>query len=162
MKKTFYAALIVLTAIIAVSCASTAAPASQEEVSQEKAAPVSQEEVSETFDEVYTQYEQAINLEGAGSYTVVRGDTLSKITEASYGANNTFFFPLIMLASNNVVKDPDMIAPGMKLTIPDLKKNLEDPHKGVVKSFITDIARVYDRKDEPKTAETLRNLADSF
>jgi hypothetical protein len=147
MKKAFYVGLIVLAAVIVVSCSSLGGFTTQEEVDS-------------AFDKVYNTYKKDIILDGAASYTVVKGDTLSKITRTRYGADNTYFFPLIMLASSDVVKDPDLIAPGMKLTIPDLQKNLGDSTaKGRIKSFINDIAGIYDRKEEPKPAASLRELA---
>jgi hypothetical protein len=42
------------------------------------------------------------------------------------------------------VIDPDLIRPGMKLTIPDLQKNLNDKDaRAELKSFLLDIANVY-------------------
>jgi hypothetical protein len=65
-----------------------------------------------------------------------------------------------MLASSEVVKDPDFIQVGMQLTIPDLQRNLNNPTaKSKVKAFINDIAGVYDKKEDAKTAKTLRELA---
>jgi hypothetical protein len=147
MKKTLYTVAFVVIAVIVASCSSTGTYADQADVDA-------------AFDKVYNTYKGDIILEGAASYTVDRGDTLSKFTKARYGADNTYFFPLIMLASSEVVKDPDFIQVGMKLTIPDLQRNLNNPTaKSKVKAFINDIAVVYDRKEEPRTAKTLRELA---
>jgi len=77
--------------------------------------------------EMDTQYKNlydantGLDLTGAGTYTVKKGDTLSDISRRSY--NDGFYYPIIMLASQGVVINPDKIRPGMVLTIPDLEKN---------------------------------------
>jgi hypothetical protein len=115
------------------------------------------------MEQVYEQHSGDLILEGAKSYTVARTDTLSKITRNNYGGRNGYYFPLIMLASQDVVKDPDLIEPGMSLTIPDLQKNLDDPGaRQKVKEFLNEIAGVYNTKGNPATRDRLRALAASL
>jgi nucleoid-associated protein YgaU len=52
-------------------------------------------------------------------YTVVRGDTLSKIAKAHYGDANKY--PVIFEANKPMLKDPNLIYPGQVLRIPDLE-----------------------------------------
>jgi hypothetical protein len=102
-------------------------------------------------------------LEGARAYTVVRSDTLSRISRRHYGNDNGYFFPLIMLASRGVVSDPDYIEPGMVLAIPDLQKNLNDPGaRRKIKEFLNEIAAVYNRKGKAVTRDRLQALANSL
>jgi nucleoid-associated protein YgaU len=49
-------------------------------------------------------------------YTVVKGDTLSKIAKAQYGDANKY--PQIFEANKPMLKDPDKIYPGQVLRIP--------------------------------------------
>jgi nucleoid-associated protein YgaU len=49
-------------------------------------------------------------------YTVVKGDTLSKIAKEFYG--NAMKYPAIFEANNPMLKDPDKIYPGQVLRIP--------------------------------------------
>jgi nucleoid-associated protein YgaU len=49
-------------------------------------------------------------------YTVVKGDTLSKIAQQHYGSANKY--PLIFEANKPMLKDPDEIYPGQVLRIP--------------------------------------------
>jgi nucleoid-associated protein YgaU len=49
-------------------------------------------------------------------YTVVKGDTLSKIANAQYGDANKY--PQIFEANRPMLKDPDRIYPGQVLRIP--------------------------------------------
>jgi nucleoid-associated protein YgaU len=50
------------------------------------------------------------------SYTVVAGDSLSKIAKRFYGDANKW--PRIHEANRDQIKDPDLIHPGQKLRIP--------------------------------------------
>ena len=62
------------------------------------------------------------NVKGGSSstaskvYTVVSGDSLSKIAKREYGDANAW--PRIFEANRDVIKDPDKIQPGWKLKIP--------------------------------------------
>ena len=49
-------------------------------------------------------------------YTIVSGDSLSKIAKAQYG--NAMDYPKIFEANKEVIKDPDLIYPGQKIRIP--------------------------------------------
>ena len=50
------------------------------------------------------------------TYTVVAGDSLSKIAKRHYGDANKW--PRIYEANRDQIKNPDLIHPGQKLTIP--------------------------------------------
>jgi nucleoid-associated protein YgaU len=50
------------------------------------------------------------------SYTVVAGDSLSKIAKHFYGDANKW--PRIHEANRDQIKNPDLIHPGQKLRIP--------------------------------------------
>ena len=49
-------------------------------------------------------------------YTIVSGDTLSKIAKQYYG--NAMDYPKIFEANREVIKDADLIYPGQKIRIP--------------------------------------------
>jgi nucleoid-associated protein YgaU len=51
------------------------------------------------------------------TYTVVAGDSLSKIAKKLYGDGNKW--KRIFEANRDTVKDPDLIHPGQVLRIPD-------------------------------------------
>ncbi len=144
MKKIIFILLAALLAFSVVSCNSTP----------------TQEEVNAALEKVYDKYHSSLILTGAESYTVKSGDTLSAITRQVYPNDSAFYFPVIMLASNDVVLDPDMIAPGMKLTVPDLKANLGNAAaKGNIKSFLLEIAGIYKNKGDAATEKGLKDLA---
>ena len=62
------------------------------------------------------------NVKGGSSstatkvYTVVSGDSLSKIAKREYGDANAW--KRIFEANRDIIKDPDKIQPGQKLKIP--------------------------------------------
>ena len=51
------------------------------------------------------------------TYTVVKGDSLSKIAKKFYGDANEW--NRIFEANQDIIKDPDKIRPGQTLKIPD-------------------------------------------
>jgi hypothetical protein len=126
-----------------------------------KSAPANeQEDVNLSFETVYNKYESRLILDGATDYVVVSGDTLTRISRTNYGAGNGYYFPLIMLASTDVVQDPDLIEPGMHLAIPDLQRNLDDPGaRQAMKDFFNEIAEVYAQKSTGEERAVLKNLA---
>jgi hypothetical protein len=147
MKKMWLVAFVLAAASVLGACKS--APPADE-----------QENVNLSFETVYNKYENRLILEGATDYEVVHGDTLTRISRSNYGSGKGYYFPLIMLASNDVVQDPDLIEPGMHLAIPDLQRNLEDPGaRQAMKDFFLEIAEVYEQKSVNEERTVLRNLA---
>ncbi|MDR3122275.1 MAG: LysM peptidoglycan-binding domain-containing protein [Treponema sp.] len=146
MKKKCLAAFVAAAASLLGACKST---------------PVDeQENVNLSFETVYNKYENKLILDGATDYVVVPGDTLTRISRSKYGVGKGYYFPLIMLASNDAVQDPDLIEPGMHLAIPDLQRNLEDSGaRQAMKDFFIEIADVYERKSTSEERTVLRNLA---
>lgn len=57
---------------------------------------------------------------GERSYVVKPGDSLSKIARREYGDARKW--PAIFEANKDTIKNPDLIFPGQKLIIPELKK----------------------------------------
>jgi len=168
MKKVLVI-MFAMAALIGLSC-KTAPKPSDSEVTIE--GEVTQEKVNEALEKIYDIYFTKLDYSGAQSYTVVKGDYLVQITQKYYGnlsdvgkagTSNGFYFPIIMLASGNTIVDPDLIEPGMKLTIPDLKKNLADPGaRKAIKDFLKDIAYIYDKKGHSATEKGLVALSDSL
>jgi hypothetical protein len=161
MRKTFFC-LFVVVAFAALSCKT--GPSIEGEVTQQK--------VNDTLSQIYNNYRSKLDMTGAQDYTVVSGDTLTAITRKYYGSlsdvgsagpSNGFYFPVIMLASGHSIVDPDLIEPGMKLMIPDLKRNLANStSRKAIKDCLNDVAYVYNRKGNSSTEEGLKTLANSL
>jgi hypothetical protein len=111
-------------------------------------------------------------MSGAAEHTVIPGDFLSEITRTFYGnltdvgpagRRNGFYFPVLMLASDGLISDPDLIFPDMNLKIPDLVKNLANPDsRRTIKTLLAQAAVLYRSKSLPDEAEGLQKLADSL
>jgi hypothetical protein len=165
MKNVCIVVTLLLPVIVSLSCASKPAarqpsPVTEQAPAREAAPPPSPEE------EVYAKYSGDIILDGAKSYRVVWTDTLSKIARRQYGSRNGYYFPLIMLASGDRVRDPDLIIGGTVLTVPDLRRNLNDPGaRRRIKDLLNEIAGVYSSRRTRWSAQTgtrLRALASSL
>ena len=167
MKNVFFCLVMILSLFVVFACASPPPAPAPEPVTPPAAAPVApapvvtpQQPSTPTPTPVSVPSNSDIILSGAEIYTVVWGDTLTKIARRKYG--NGFYYPLILMASSNVVRDQDRIIPGMKLTIPRLQANLDDPRtRASMKRFFLETASITERK-RPRDAAGLRNLANAL
>jgi hypothetical protein len=147
MRSAFFVAVVLLVSYYTMSCVST-------DLTEQ------QKEVLLAFEEVYESYKTNFILDDAQTYTVLEGDTLPAIIRRIYGADNGYFFPLIILASRDVITDIDALEPDMVLKIPDLRKTLEAPDtRQALKNFLQDIADVYEKKEAAETQEHKKQLA---
>ena len=153
MKRAVFIFVLALCLVFVFACKSQA-----DAINEVKEATTAEEE---SLRAIYQRYRTGLIMRGAETYTVVRGDTLSAISRTKY--NDARYFPVIMMASSEIVLDPDKIEPGMELTIPDIQKNLDNPRsKANIKNFLNEIAKVEDDRNRPQDAEGLRNLASSL
>ena len=60
----------------------------------------------------------SVEEDPAEFYTIVPGDSLSKIAKRYYG--DAMKYPLIFEANREVIKNPDLIYPGQQIRIPKL------------------------------------------
>ena len=166
MKKLLIV-LLIAAALFSFSCKSgpsTANPNIEGEVTQAK--------VNDALSQIYNTYRTRLDMTGAQEYTVERGDTLSQITRKYYGSltgvgdagpSNGFYFPVIMMAAESNIVDPDLIEPGMQLKIVDLKRNLDNPiSRKAIKDCLVDVAYVYNKKGVQASEDGLRRLAESL
>ena len=162
MRKNLLCLFVVVVALAALSCKT--GPTIEGEVTQQK--------VNDALSQIYNSYRSKLDLSGAQDYTVESGDTLTQITRKYYGSladvgsagpSNGFYFPVIMLASDSNIVDPDLIEPGMKLKIPDLQKNLANStSRKAIKDCLNDVAYVYNKKSDTSTENGLKTLANSL
>jgi LysM repeat protein len=165
MKKFTIGLLVCVLAFAALSCKSTSSGVNLE-------GEITQEKVDSALTQIYDTYRTKLIMDGAQDYTVAAGDTLTAITRKHYGPltevgeagpNNGFYFPVIMMAADSEIVDPDKIEPGMKLKIVDLKKNLANPvSRAAIKDCLKDVAYVYNKKGSAVTEEGLTKLANSL
>jgi len=172
MKKVVFCLLLVLIIFVFFACAtpppeptatsaSTASSVASSAATPAASAPVSTpQQTTNTPTPAPASSNNDIILSGSEIYTVVWGDTLTKIARSKYG--NGFYYPLILMASSSVVKDQDRIIPGMRITIPKLQANLDDSRaRASMKRFFLETASITERK-RPRDAAGLRNLANTL
>jgi hypothetical protein len=158
MKKPIFLVLILVAVLFAISCKSTPPPPAEAEP----------EQTVEDQHDINTQYSNAyatvrpIILEGAKKYTVKKNDRFVQISRQHYQqgrTQNAYFFPLIMAASEDIeIVDPDLIEPGMELTVPDLRANLADPEiRARIKTLLYEVAKIYNAKDDAPWRDDIRN-----
>jgi len=145
MKKAVLSVVLIMSVLLVVSCKTT------------KGARTTTVN-DDTFRRIYDRYWGDLILDGAQKYTVKSGDRLVDISRSLY--SDPYYYPVIMLASKDIVVDQDKIQPGMVLTIPDLQRNLDDPRaKASIKGVIVDCARIEDDRGRADTARGLRDRA---
>jgi hypothetical protein len=166
MKNIGFCLVLVFSFFVLFACGGTPPPAPAASPSSSPEAPPSSPEVppSQPSSPAVAPPERAhdLVLDGAEIYTVIHRDTLSHIARIKYGAHNGFYYPLIIMASRDLVEDQDYIEIGMVLTIPNLQANLNDARaRASMKAFFLEVADITNRK-RPKDAAGLRSLAGSW
>jgi len=102
----------------------------------------------------YNRHQSGIILDGAVSYIVERGDTLNSIAKQHYRDGS--LYPLIMMVSGNI-SDPDQISPQMRLTIPALMVNMDDPTaRQSINRYFLQIANIEEQRGRTRTAALIR------
>jgi hypothetical protein len=144
--------------MLAATCGSTPPPAPEPAPAPAKEAP------PPPPPEAPPERAHDLVLEGAETYTVVKGDTLSSIAIAKYGSGNGYYYPLIIMASRHLVEDQDKIEPGWVLTIPDLQANLNDPRaKASMKNFFLEVAEILELEHKrPRDSAGVRKVSESL
>ena len=107
-----------------------------------------------TSGSVGSRHQSGIILDGATSYSVARGDTLSSIARRAYQDGS--LYPLIMMV--NTIADPDEIEPGEQYTIPNHRTNMNDPTaKQSINRYFLQIAQIEEQRGRSETAAMIRN-----
>jgi hypothetical protein len=163
---------LLICLLIAVFCAGLScktAPANEPEIVKEP----TQQMIDDSLRAIINKYQGKIDMTGARDYTVRWGDTLSKIARRQWGgltnvgqagSRNGFYYPVIILASpNDRIVDPDLIYPGIRMKVIDLKRNLANPEaRQAIKDFLIDIAHIYQIKNKPREEVGLIRLSNSL
>ena len=143
MKKAVFAVFLILCVLLVFSCSTTGRI------------------TDDTFRRIYDRHAGNLILDGAQSYTVRSGDTLSQIAESFY--REGLYYPVIMLASKDVVLDPDKIMPGMVLTIPNLQANLDNPRsRASIRGVMLDCSEIEVQRGRSDYGRRMRELANSL
>ena len=81
-------------------------------------------------------------------YTVVKGDTLSRIALKHFGSvDMAYYFPIIMVMNEGIIKHPDKIRPGVVLNIPDFQEFMAHPeYRQKAKSQFEQCIKIYKKE----------------
>ena len=153
MKRIFLFSVLVLAVLLTMACGSDPTPAPPPPTAQpDQPPPPPLPPV--TNNNTGNRHSSGIILDGATSYAVQRGDTLSSIAKKTY--NDGSLYPLIMMVSGNIV-DPDKILPQQTFTIPDARVNMSDSTaRQAINRYFTEIARLEEQRGRRGTAEMIR------
>lgn len=72
------------------------------------------------FSDVTSKFESTEEIVGEQTYTIEKGDTLSKIAKDHYGKASAWH--QIFEANRDTIEDPDRIFPGQVIKLPSLPK----------------------------------------
>ncbi|MDR0290783.1 MAG: LysM peptidoglycan-binding domain-containing protein [Treponema sp.] len=161
MKKLFVCLCVVMV-LVGLSCQTP--PPAQEEISPH---------LDDALRQIYNRYQSKLDMTGARDHTVVWGDTLSGVARRYYGGltnvgdagrRNGFYFAIILLTSpDSHIIDPDLIYPGLKLRVIDLRRNLDNPEsRQAIKDSLLDIAKIYHAKNRPVEEAGIIRLSNSL
>lgn len=154
MKNISVLLSVILMVLVSFSCATNSGSS--------KKSQLSQDELNVLFNDAYDKNQSAVILDGAQTYVVVEGDTMNKISTKFYGSNYEYIFPMIMQASRNVVVDPLLIEPGMRLTIPDFSINIDPTNRMEIALLVGRFASIYEKKGDQKSYGQFMSLAMSL
>ena len=113
------------------------------------------------YKSIYDKYKSGLILDGASKYVVKKGDTLSNISRVLY--QDPYYYPVIMMASSDIVLDPDKIEPGMQLTVPNLQANLNNANaRSNIKRLLLEFADLEESRDRAGTAQGMRDRSNSL
>jgi hypothetical protein len=163
MKKIFSVVLILI--IVLASCASTTPPEpTPEPVPQPAPPPTQPQPVSPPppppppVVQILRHPGNNVIIENADHYTVKPGDTLVSIARQFY--HDGSWYPLIMMVSDEV-EDPDLIEPGMVLTIPNLQVNMNDAlARSSIDDFLDYIVKIEQQRGRRGTAALIQDHID--
>jgi Tfp pilus assembly protein FimV len=159
MNKVLLFSMVILTVLLVIACTSQEPASPPPEPPPPQPQPQSQPVAPEPLEEFtrnFFRHQSGIILDGATKYTVKNGDTLVSIARDFYQDGS--YYPLILLASDDVVSDADRIYPGTELTVPVLKENTEDREaKKTMDNFFAQIASMEESRGRYDTAILLRS-----
>jgi len=134
----------------------TAAPAAT--AAKPQAAPA-----VNVYAEVLSKCSPSINAQKAKVYQVAKGDTLLSIAKKFYGDDKGAYFPLIALASANLMSGSTELSVGHYIIIPDIDTNISaSKNKKAVRKYFQDTAARYQKKETSTLAKSILSAADNW
>ena len=125
MKKAIFFLLLSIAIFSLFTSCPTSPPSPKEEPQRIEEAPVKEPEQPKLTEPVPEAEPKTVSVK---KYTVVKGDILSRIALKHFGSlDRAYYFPIIMVMNEGIIKHPDKIRPGMTLNIPDFQEFMAHP-----------------------------------
>ena len=125
MKKAIFFLLLSIAVFSLFTSCTTSPPPPKEEPQRIEEAPAKEPEQPKPKEPVPEEKPKTVSVK---KYTVVKGDILSRIALKHFGSlDRAYYFPIIMVMNEGIIKHPDKIRPGMTLNIPDFQEFMAHP-----------------------------------
>lgn len=145
MKKAIFFLLLSIAIFSLFTSCPTSPPSPKEEPQRIEEAPVKEPEQPKLTEPVPEAEPKTVSVK---KYTVVKGDILSRIALKHFGSlDRAYYFPIIMVMNEGIIKHPDKIRPGMTLNIPDFQEFMAHPeYRQKAKSQFEQCIKIYKRE----------------
>ena len=145
MKKVIFFLLLSIAIFSLFTSCATSQPSPKEEPQQIEKAPAKEPEQPKLKEPVPEAKPKTVSVK---KYTVVKGDILSRIALKHFGSlDRAYYFPIIMVMNEGIIKHPDKIRPGMTLNIPDFQEFMAHPeYRQKAKSQFEQCIKIYKRE----------------
>ena len=145
MKKAIFFLLLSIAIFSLFTSCPTSPPSPKEEPQRIEEAPAKEPEQPKLTEPVPEAEPKTVSVK---KYTVVKGDILSRIALRHFGSlDRAYYFPIIMVMNEGIIKHPDKIRPGMTLNIPDFQEFMAHPeYRQKAKSQFEQCIKIYKRE----------------
>ena len=145
MKKAIFFLLLSIAIFSLFTSCPTSPPSPKEEPQRIEEAPVKEPEQPKLTEPVPEAEPKTVSVK---KYTVVKGDILSRIALKHFGSlDRAYYFPILVVMNEGIIKHPDKIRPGMTLNIPDFQEFMAHPeYRQKAKSQFEQCIKIYKRE----------------
>ena len=145
MKKVIFFLLLSIAVFSLFTSCATSQPSPKEEPQQIEEAPAKEPEQPKLKELVPETKPKTVSVK---KYTVVKGDILSRIALKHFGSVDiAYYFPIIMVMNEGIIKHPDKIRPGVVLNIPDFQEFMAHPeYRQKAKSQFEQCIKLYKKE----------------
>ena len=145
MKKVIFFLLLSIAVFSLFTSCATSQPSPKEEPQQIEKAPAKEPEQPKLKEPVPEAKPKTVSVK---KYTVVKGDILSRIALKHFGSvDMAYYFPIIMVMNEGIIKHPDKIRPGVVLNIPNFQEFMAHPeYRQKAKSQFEQCIKIYKKE----------------
>ena len=145
MKKVIFFLLLSIAIFSLFTSCATSQPSPKEEPQRIEKAPAKEPEQPKLKEPVPEAKPKTVSVK---KYTVVKSDILSRIALKHFGSlDRAYYFPIIMVMNEGIIKHPDKIRPGVVLNIPNFQEFMAHPeYRQKAKSQFEQCIKIYKKE----------------